>query len=340
MVNKSKEIANMKINVFKSVLAASLVAATLASCQSEPEVGSTLYPTAEENYSAKAYLYTGSSDGNKLTLAGVKSSTAITLSGDSALFYVRLSAPAEKDVTVTLAASSDGVTARSGEEVMSTEAISLSKTTVSIAKGQQETTEPVVVKLVNGDALKNLTMLKNGVTSVVIKSVDGAETAKTNTKIVVATDFTFDNINASGTLNTAKQIALTDYTMSSPNTNSDATKLNDGNNNSYIYSYVFYEPEFVMAFKSTKTVSGVGILSNYTSYGYGVKKVAVYTSEDGKTWVNMGTASASATYDDDTPFPVVFNSPVTCKYVKVKVLESFSTEKYPRYLIGEMYAYE
>ena len=90
MVNKSKEIANMKINLFKSVLAASLAAATLASCQSEPEVGSTLYPTAEENYSAKAYLYTGSSDGNKLTLAGVKSSTAITLSGDSALFYVRL----------------------------------------------------------------------------------------------------------------------------------------------------------------------------------------------------------------------------------------------------------
>ena len=59
----------MKINVFKSVLAASLVAATLASCQSEPEVGSTLYPTAEENYSAKAYLYTGTSDGNKLLLA-------------------------------------------------------------------------------------------------------------------------------------------------------------------------------------------------------------------------------------------------------------------------------
>lgn len=78
----------MKINVFKSVLAASLVAATLASCQSEPEVGSTLYPTAEENYSAKAYLYTGSSEGNKLSLAGEKSATAVTLTGDSAQFYV------------------------------------------------------------------------------------------------------------------------------------------------------------------------------------------------------------------------------------------------------------
>ena len=63
----------MKINVFKSVLAASLVAATLASCQSEPEVGSTLYPTAEENYSAKAYLYTGTSERQQVVARLVRS---------------------------------------------------------------------------------------------------------------------------------------------------------------------------------------------------------------------------------------------------------------------------
>lgn len=330
----------MKINVFKSVLAASLAAATLASCQSEPEVGSTLYPTAEENYSAKAYLYTGSSEGNKVTLSGEKSSTVVTLAGDSAVFYVRLSSPAEKDVTVTLAATSDSVTASSSEEVMSTEAISLSKTTVSIAKGQQIAAEPIVIKLVNGDALKNLTMLKNGVTSVIIKSVDGAAVAKTSTKVVVATNFTFDNINASGTLNTSKQIALNNYTMSTSLNNVNAGKLNDGRKDTYVYTYTYYEPEFTMAFNNTKTVSGVGILCDYTDYGYGVKKVAVSTSVDGKTWISMGTATASTTYDDNTPFPVVFTAPVTCKYVKVKVLESFSTETYPRFLITEMTAYE
>ena len=329
----------MKINVFKSVLAASLVAATLASCQSEPEVGSTLYPTAEENYSAKAFLYTGTSDGNKVTLAGEKSASAVTLANDSAKFYVRLSSPAEKDVTVTLAATSDGVEANSSEEVMSTDAISLSKTSVTIAKGQQ-VSEPIVVKLVNGDALKNLTMLKNGVTSVVIKSVDGAETAKTSTKVVVATNFTFDNINASGTLNTDKQIALTDYKMSTSLSSTNASKLNDGDNDTYVYTYISYEPEFTMEFNSTKKLTGVGILCNYTSYGYGVKKVAVAVSLDGKTWINMGTATTASTYDDDTPFPIVFNTPVTCKYVKLSILESFDTSEYPRFLIGEIGAYE
>ena len=329
----------MKINVFKSVLAASLVAATLASCQSEPEVGSTLYPTAEENYSAKAYLYTGSSDGNKVTLAGEKSASAVTLANDSAKFYVRLSSPAEKDVTVTLAATSDGVEANSSEEVMSTDAISLNKTSVTIAKGQQ-VSEPIIVKLVNGDALKNLTMFKNGVTSVVIKSVDGAETAKTSTKVAVATNFSFDNINASDTLDTDKQIALTDYKMSTSLSSTNASKLNDGDNDTYVYTYTSYEPEFTMEFNSTKKLTGVGILCNYTSYGYGVKKVAVSTSLDGKTWINMGTATTASTYDDDTPFPIVFNTPVTCKYVKLTILESFDTSEYPRFLIGEIGAYE
>ena len=258
------------------------------------------------------------------------------------VFYVRLSSPAEKDVTVTLAATSDSVTANSSEEVMSTEAISLSKTTVSIAKGQQIAAEPIVIKLVNGDALKNLTMLKNGVTSVVIKSVDGAAVAKTSTKVMVATNFTFDNINASGTLNTSKQIALNDYTMSTSLNNVNAGKLNDGRKDTYVYTYTYYEPEFTMPFNNTKAVSGVGILCDYTDYGYDVKKVAVSTSVDGKTWISMGTATATAstTYDDNTPFPVVFTAPVTCKYVKVKVLESFSTETYPRFLITEMTAYE
>ena len=329
----------MKINVFKSVLAASLVAATLASCQSEPEVGSTLYPTAEENYSAKAYLYTGSSEGNKLLLAGEKSASAVTLANDSAKFYVRLSSPAEKDVTVTLAATSDGVEANSSEEVMSTDAISLSKTSVTFAKGQQ-VSEPIVVKLVNGDALKNLAMLKNGVTSVVIKSVDGAETAKTSTKVAVVTNFSFNNINASGTLNTDKQIALTDYDMLTSLSGSNAKKLNDGNPNTYIYSYLYYNPQFVIKFKSVRTLSGVGILSSFTSYGYGVKKVTVETSLDGKVWTSMGTATTSTQYDDDTPFPIVFSSPVKCQYVRLSNLETFDTGDYPLFSISEIGAYE
>ena len=95
-----------------------------------------------------------------------------------------------------------------------------------------------------------------------------------------------------------------------------------------------------MAFNSTKELIGVGILCNYTSYGYGVKKVAVSTSLDGKTWTNMGTATAASTYDDDTPFPIVFNTPVTCKFVKLTILQSFDTSENPRFLIGEIGAYE
>ena len=209
-----------------------------------------------------------------MALAGERSASAVTLAGDSATFYVRLSSPAEKDVTVTLAASSDGITAGNDEVVMGAEAVSLSKTSVTIAKGQTES-EPIVVKLVNGDVLKNIPMLKNGVTSIVMKSVDGVQAASTNTSVLVATNFTFNNINASGTLDTDKQIALTDYDMLTSLSSSNPKKLNDGDPNTYIYSYLYYDPQFVIKFKSAKTLSGVGILSSFTSYGYGVKKVTV-----------------------------------------------------------------
>ena len=110
---------------------------------------------------------------------------------------------------------------------MGAEAVSLSKTSVTIAKGQTES-EPIVVKLVNGDVLKNIPMLKNGVTSIVMKSVDGVQAASTNTSVLVATNFTFNNINASGTLDTDKQIALTDYDMLTSLSSSNPKKLNDG----------------------------------------------------------------------------------------------------------------
>ena len=330
----------MKINLFKSVLAASIAAATLASCQSEPEVGSLLYPTPEENYSAKAYLFTGTSEGSKLSLSAVKSASTVTLNGDSAMVYVRLSSPVEKDVTVTVAATSENVTPTGAEEVMGADAISLSRTTVTIPKGQQIAAEPIVVKLVNGDALKNLTMLKNGVTSVVIKSVDGVALASTSTKVLVATNFSFDNINPSGTLDADKQVELADYTMSTSLEGTDATVLNDGDNDTYVYQYIYYEPEFTMSFRNAKTLSGISVLCNYTASGYGVKQLLVAVSMDGKTWLNMGTASTDTSYDDNTPFPVVFSTPVTCRYVRIKVLDTFDNSEYPRFLIGEIGAYE
>ena len=54
----------------------------------------------------------------------------------------------------------------------------------------------------------------------------------------------------------------------------------------------------------------------------------------------MGTATTATQYDDETPFPIVFNTPVTCKYVKLTILEAFDTSEYPRFLIGEIGAYE
>lgn len=330
----------MNKNIIKTVLAGAMVAAALTACQSEPEVGSSLYPTAEENYDTKAYLYTGTGDDNKVTLGGVKSATDVTLANDSALIYVRLSSPADKDVTVSVAATAENVKTQGNEEVMGKDAIQLNRTTVTIPKGQVTASEPIAVKLKAGDDLKKIPMLKNGAVAVDITSVDGAAAGSSYNRVLVATNFSYENVTTDGELNYDKSISYDQYTMSTNLRRVNAGKLNDGSKSTLIYTYMSYGPTFTMAFKKETRLTGIGVLSAYTYYNYGVKEVEVFTSMDGMKWTRQGTVTAASPYDDDTPLPIVFSAPVTCKYAKVKILSSFHTSSRPLFAVSEIWAFE
>ena len=330
----------MNKNMIKTVLAGAMVAAALTACQSEPEVGSSLYPTAEENYDTKAYLYTGTGDDNKVMLGGVKSATDVTLANDSALIYVRLSSPADKDVTVSVAATAENVKTQGNEEVMGKDAIQLNRTTVTIPKGQVTASEPIAVKLKAGDDLKKIPMLKNGAVAVDITSVDGAAAGSSYNRVLVATNFSYENVTTDGELNYDKSISYDQYTMSTNLRGMNAGKLNDGSKSTYIYTYMSYGPVFTMAFKKETRLTGIGVLSAFTSYNYGVKEVEVFTSMDGMKWTRQGAVTAASPYDDDTPLPIVFSAPVTCKYAKVKMLSSFHTSSRPLFAVSEIWAFE
>ena len=330
----------MNKNMIKTVLAGAMVAAALTACQSEPEVGSSLYPTAEENYDTKAYLYTGTGDDNKVMLGGVKSATDVTLANDSALIYVRLSSPADKDVTVSVAATAENVKTQGNEEVMGKDAIQLNRTTVTIPKGQVTASEPIAVKLKAGDDLKKIPMLKNGAVAVDITSVDGAAAGSSYNRVLVATNFSYENVTTDGELNYDKSISYDQYTMSTNLRRVNAGKLNDGSKSTLIYTYMSYGPTFTMAFKKETRLTGIGVLSAYTNYNYGVKEVEMFTSMDGIKWTRQGTVTAASPYDDDTPLPIVFSAPVTCKYAKVKILSSFHTSSRPLFAVSEIWAFE
>ena len=120
----------------------------------------------------------------------------------------------------------------------------------------------------------------------------------------------------------------------------NAGKLNDGSKSTYIYTYMSYGPVFTMAFKKETRLTGIGVLSAFTSYNYGVKEVEVFTSMDGMKWTRQGTVTAASPYDDDTPLPIVFSAPATCKYAKVKILSSFDTSSRPLFAVSEIWAFE
>ncbi|MGN1260938.1 MAG: hypothetical protein ACI4UC_07510 [Alloprevotella sp.] len=87
------------------MITATIVAmvALCAACQSEPEVGDALYPQTEETYGPHAYINETAAPGNAACLQLVQTPVELLLPDQNVSFKVRLTQPAETDVTVNLA---------------------------------------------------------------------------------------------------------------------------------------------------------------------------------------------------------------------------------------------
>lgn len=329
----------MNSNIFKSVFVSSFLAATMSACQTEPEVGSTLYPVVEENYSPKAFLYVNGSEGNQVTLSATKSPLKITLSNDTASFYARLSSPVDHDVVVTIAPTTADIVLQSDESLIDSSAIAIKSTSVVIPQGQQISSEPIKISLKESESLMNLEKGKNGVIDIALISVTGAELPSTFNTVRVKTNFAYEYLNPNGTLNYDKAISQNSYIVS-VSRGSGASRLNDGNYSTYYYQYAGFQPEITLDFQREVKLSGLGVISAFTQYDYGVKEMEIFTSNDGQTWTSQGQVTAASAYDNTTPFPAVFYEAIPCRYAKIKLLSSFHNVAQPLVAVSEVLAYE
>ena len=126
-------------------------------CQSEPEVGSTLYPTEQEKYGPKVYI-NELAGGNEASVEVVQTPVSLVLPEEDAIsFTVKLTVPVAQDVTVTVAADDEKAAAyKSDCDVLPASSYQLSKTQVTIPAGKLESTEPIKLQLVESDAIRNM----------------------------------------------------------------------------------------------------------------------------------------------------------------------------------------
>ena len=312
-------------------------------CQSEPEVGSTLYPTEQEKYGPKVYI-NELAGGNEASVEVVQTPVSLVLPEEDAIsFTVKLTAPVAKDVTVTVAADDEKAAAyKSDCDVLPASSYQLSKTQVTIPAGKLESTEPIKLQLVESDAIRN--MERTAVVALSLSAASqGADVGKNlNTYYAVVNKKVTNLKGQSATEIEGKtQISYDAYTVEGSDGDDYTDYLSDGDYawySSYEGDYEFY---LLATFTEPQPVSAVVFhASSYYPYYYTPKIVEVLTSMDGETW----TSQTGGTYVNTirpssgaTPIPFVLYTPVTCKYLKFRVVDSFY---YGTSYISELKLYE
>ena len=312
-------------------------------CQSEPEVGSTLYPTEQENYGPKVYI-NELAGGNEASVEVVQTPVSLVLPEEDAIsFTVKLTAPVAKDVTVTVAADDEKAAAyKSDCDVLPASSYQLSKTQVTIPAGKLESTEPIKLQLVESDAIRN--MERTAVVALSLSAASqGADVGKNLNTYYAVVNKKVTNFKgqSAAEIEGKTQIPYDAYTVEGSDGYDYTDYLNDGDyawNSSYEGDYDDY---LVATFTEPQSVSAVVFhaSSYWTSY-YTPKTVEVLTSMDGETW----TSQTGGTYVNTirpssgaTPIPFVLYTPVTCKYLKFRVVDSFY---YGTSYISELKLYE
>ena len=312
-------------------------------CQSEPEVGSTLYPTEQENYGPKVYI-NELAGGNEASVEVVQTPVSLVLPEEDAIsFTVKLTVPVAQDVTVTVAADDEKAAAyKSDCDVLPASSYQLSKTQVTIPAGKLESTEPIKLQLVESDAIRN--MERTAVVALSLSAASqGADVGKNMNTYYAVVNKKVTNFKGQNTeeLEGRTQVSYDAYTVVDDWGEDYTAILKDGNYDWSSACYGYYEFYLLATFTEPHPVSAVVFhaSSTYPDY-YTPKTVGVLTSMDGETW----TSQTGGTYvntirpsSGSTPIPFVLYTPVTCKYLKFRVVDSFY---YGYSYISELKLYE
>ncbi len=106
------------------------------SCESDPEVGTPLYPVAAENTTAQLAIISDLPGGNTQTISATKTGSSLVVKGDTISFYVKLTHAIDKDITVSVKEDPTAATAGSNSFVLDAGCLDILTSSVTILKGQ------------------------------------------------------------------------------------------------------------------------------------------------------------------------------------------------------------
>jgi len=329
---------------FKSITLPVLMLATmpfLVACSDSKEFGDSLFPTEEEDYeSIKAYIYANDavqqSDGTEV----VQTPVGYDMPDYSVEFYVNLTRAAEEDITVTVAPDAEKTAENLGDfKAIPADAFVMERGTVTIPKGSQRSSEPIVAKLQDNDAAKSLSAGDTGKLTFAIKEVKGDAKISTNLNSISAyVSYSYNALKSVGSIEDKTKLNIAKI-LNMGYKRDDTAKLTDGSMANSTYSYVGYGGWSVTLDEETE-VSAVAVYPRTGYYlNYSPKSYELFSSNDGENWTSIGTVQWQTTPDGTKPLIAELYSPVRTKYLRVDPIMSFYSS-YPYVHVSEIEAYK
>ena len=288
------------------------------SCESEPEVGTPLYPVAAENTTAQLAIISDLPGGNTQTIKATKTGSSLVIKGDTISFYVKLTHALDTDITVSVKEDPTAATAGSNSFVLDAGSLDILTSSVTILKGTKRSTEPIKAVAKNGTALqKLLTEAKDGVTALVVDSVSGVSVAPQYKSMEVKFAYSETNLKEGGSVSALTALPTTDYAVYDASYN-ELSDLSNGSTADFWYSQKLNSEELIISLSNEITFKGLS-LDRYAGYEtFFLQSAKIATSVDGVTYTPQGQITfpsdfASAT----TPAEIQLYTGVKAQYIKI-----------------------
>lgn len=311
----------MKKIINKTLLAMLAMLPFMAACQSDPDVGTPLYPVEEEDVTPKVYVYNGTIEGNEMASTLVNTPAGLVIPEDTLRFHVRMSRPASSDVKVSVALDNTAAEEYDATaELLSTDVLKLLTDEVTIPAGQIISSEEIVIAI-NDESAAVEALEKYAVAAVVLNASGAGVAQEYNTyiwKLYKETLNVYAELNTGAVIEGMTEIPKSDWTFSTTNTNY-GNEITDGDISAWNYGMVS-TPGGTMTFEfsSPRKVSAFACITpQYASYyRYGVGALKVETSDDGETWTGHGTVTLQQLTGNGVWTVAKFYEPVTAKYFR------------------------
>lgn len=332
---KTHKLVKFIITLFSGIL--------LISCDDygKPEPYTPYQGEDAPTYTSKVYINNQLMPVNqyKFKSTYIEKEKSLTIAGDTIVkFPIKVTSPFNKKIVIKCSIDENYVDTYNKENeadfiLLPATHYTLENSEVVIEEGKIKSMDSISIKVNKSADFRNNT--KDYLLPIKIESVDGKNkyisSNMSRVNILGESSLVLDNIYLNNDAVEGEEIDRSNWNVTVNNSYNDSSfgvsNLIDENKMTMWLVSLNVEPICNIDLGKTATLKGMRIHPGnyYGNLSYSPKKMTIYTSANGKKWIEQGTFSVQNQLTAEESYNIKFKSAVATRYVRVKTVESFSS---------------